>query len=63
METSMVNFRISDATQTVEIFVKAKANEPYTLKDLIRDLKENNKDIMHYDIITLDFEIVDEIED
>ncbi len=64
MTTSSIDYNIFDEQKTVDIFIKVKANEPFTVKDLFTSLKDKtNKDIYNYDIVSLEFEIVDEIVD
>lgn len=65
MSTSGIDYVIDDkgVIPNIEIFIKVKPNIPYTLRDLIRDLSiEENNDILDYDIITLEFDVTEEID-
>jgi len=58
MIQSNIDYTITDALQIVDISIKVKANENFTIKDLIQNLKEE-KDILNYNIHSINFKIVE----
>ena len=58
MIQSNIDYTFTDALQIVDISIKVKANENFTIKDLIQNLKEE-KDILNYNIHSINFKIIE----